>query len=193
MKAITYYRVSTVRQGMSGLGLDAQQHAVESYAKDKYEIIGSYTEIESGKKNNRPKLLEALEQCKKLKATLIIAKLDRLGRNVAFIASLMESKVDFIAVDNPHANKLMLHIMAAFAEHEREMISNRTKEALRAAKKRGKVLGNRASKQQGLENAQQYELIIKSMKSKGQTVKEIAKYIGVHPTQAQRYISRLNL
>ena len=141
-KAIAYYRVSTDRQGKSGLGLEAQNKTVQQFATFKqWELIGEFTEIESGMKNNRPQLQEALKQCLKQKAVLVIAKLDRLGRNVAFISSLMESKVEFVAVDNPHANRLMLHLLAAFAEHEREQISTRTKEALKVAKNRGIILG----------------------------------------------------
>ena len=141
-KAIAYYRVSTDRQGKSGLGLEAQNKTVQQFATFKqWELIGEFTEIESGKKNNRPQLQEALKQCLKQKAVLVIAKLDRLGRNVAFISSLMESKVEFVAVDNPHANRLMLNLLAAFAEHEREQISTRTKEALKVAKNRGIILG----------------------------------------------------
>jgi DNA invertase Pin-like site-specific DNA recombinase len=141
-KAIAYYRVSTDRQGKSGLGLEAQNDTVQQFANFKqWELVGEFTEIESGKKNNRPQLQEALKQCLKKKAILVIAKLDRLGRNVAFISSLMESKVEFVAVDNPHANRLMLHLLAAFAEHEREQISTRTKEALKVAKNRGVILG----------------------------------------------------
>ena len=197
MKAIAYYRVSTTKQGVSGLGLEAQQSAVEQYCNGKYQIVNSYIEVESGKRNNRPKLLAALEECKKKGSTLIIAKLDRLGRNVAFIANLMEAKVEFIACDNPHANRLMLHIMAAFAEHEREMISKRTKEALKAAKMRGVKLGNPAisehNKSAGLKAAKSFELIIKTLLSKNKTVRQIASHLDIHPTQAQRYIKRLNL
>lgn len=139
---IAYYRVSTDRQGASGLGLDAQRQAVAGYlARAGGEIVTEYTEIESGKRNNRPQLQAALQECKKRKATLVIAKLDRLGRNVAFIASLMESGVEFVAVDNPQATRLLLHLLAAFAEHEREQISLRTKDALAAAKRRGTILG----------------------------------------------------
>jgi len=105
------------------------------------QLIANFTEVESGGKTNRTELNKALDLCKKEKATLIIAKLDRLTRNVHFISGLMESKVDFVAADNPHANKLMIHMLAAFAEHEREMISQRTKEALRAAKARGVRFG----------------------------------------------------
>ncbi len=141
-KAIPYYRVSTIRQGESGLGLEAQQKAVRDYAT-KFNIIllQECIEIESGKNSNRSVLLDALDKCKKQNAVLLIAKLDRLSRNVAFISKLMEAGIDFLAVDNPHANKLMLHIMAAFAEHEREQISIRTKAALASAKYRGVQLG----------------------------------------------------
>jgi DNA invertase Pin-like site-specific DNA recombinase len=140
---VAYYRVSTGRQGNSGLGLDAQRQAVRDYlgGKPESQLVAEYTEVESGKKSDRPELQAALATCKRVKATLIIAKLDRLARNVAFIANLMESAVEFVAVDNPHASKLMLHMLAAFAEHEREQISLRTKAALTAAKARGVKLG----------------------------------------------------
>ena len=105
-------------------------------------LVGEFTEIESGKRSDRPELEKALAACKKQKAKLVIAKLDRLSRNLAFIATLMESGVEFVAVDNPHANKLTVHILAAVAQHEREMISERTKAALAAAKRRGTRLGN---------------------------------------------------
>ena len=138
-KFVAYFRVSTERQGKSGLGLEAQRQAVLAYLDGgRWALVGEFTEVESGKRNDRP----LLAACKKLKAKLIIAKLDRLGRNLAFIATLMESGVEFVAVDNPHANKLTVHILAAVAQHEREMISERTKVALAAAKRRGKRLGN---------------------------------------------------
>jgi|CXWL01.1.fsa_nt_gi DNA invertase Pin-like site-specific DNA recombinase len=139
---IAYYRVSTTRQGESGLGLEAQKQAVTNYLNGgDWKIIAEFVEVESGKNNNRPKLAEAIALCKKHKAMLIIAKLDRLARNVHFISGLMESSVEFIAVDNPNANRLMVHMLAAFAEHEREQISKRTVEALAAAKARGVRLG----------------------------------------------------
>jgi DNA invertase Pin-like site-specific DNA recombinase len=139
---IAYYRVSTDRQGASGLGLAAQRQAVARHIVPAV-LLTEYTEIESGKKHtNRPQLLAALQECRRRKATLVIAKLDRLGRNVAFISALMESGADFVCCDNPHATRLMLHMLAAFAEHEREQISQRTKAALAAAKARGVKLGN---------------------------------------------------
>ena len=107
-----------------------------------WSLIGEFTEVESGKRNERPELVKALAACKRQKAKLVIAKLDRLSRNLAFIATLMDSGVEFVAVDNPHANKLTVHILAAVAQHEREMIAQRTKDALQAAKARGVVLGN---------------------------------------------------
>lgn len=153
-KAIAYYRVSTDRQGKSGLGLEAQAEAVSNFAKGEgYEVVATFTETESGKKSRRPELLAALAQCRKERATLIIAKLDRLSRNVAFISNLMESRVDFKAVDNPHANRLMVHLLAAFAEHEREQISTRTKDALTAAKRRGVQLGKHGKEILSQENA----------------------------------------
>lgn len=106
-----------------------------------WTLAGEFTEIETGKKNDRPELAEALALCKRKKAKLVIAKLDRLSRNLAFIAALMDSGVEFVAVDNPHANKLTLHILAAVAQHEREMIADRTRGALQAAKARGVQLG----------------------------------------------------
>jgi DNA invertase Pin-like site-specific DNA recombinase len=139
---VPYYRVSTARQGQSGLGLEAQQKAVRDFLNGgAWEIVAEFVEVESGKKADRPELARALDACRKHKAKLVIAKLDRLSRNLAFIATLMDAGVEFIAVDNPHANKLTLHILAAVAEHEREAISERTKAALAAAKARGTRLG----------------------------------------------------
>lgn len=143
LKAIPYYRVSTDRQGRSGLGLEAQQRSVQDFAAvSRLELLGSFTEIESGSYNRRPILRQALQRCRQEGATLLIAKLDRLARDVAFVSSLMKSRVKFIAVDFPDANDLMLHIMAAFAEHERRQISVRTKEAMASAKLRGITFGS---------------------------------------------------
>ena len=132
---VAYYRVSTDRQGQSGLGLEAQRAAVAGFVGAR-ELVAEFTEVESGKRNDRPQLAAALDLCRQKRAMLVIAKLDRLARNIAFIANLMESGVEFTAVDMPYANKLTLHILAAVAEHEREMISARTKAALAAAKAR---------------------------------------------------------
>jgi DNA invertase Pin-like site-specific DNA recombinase len=137
---VAYYRVSTDRQGQSGLGLDAQRAAVAGFVGVR-ELIAEFTEVESGKRADRPQLATALELCRRQRAMLVIAKLDRLARNVAFIANLMESGVEFTAVDMPSANKLTLHILAAVAEHERETVSQRTRAALAQARKRGVKLG----------------------------------------------------
>jgi DNA invertase Pin-like site-specific DNA recombinase len=140
---VAYYRVSTDRQGVSGLGLDAQRDSVGRFLGQGQVLAAAFTEIESGRRDtNRPQLYAAIAECRRRRATLLIARLDRLARNVAFIANLMESGVDFVAADMPTANRLILHVMAAFAEHEREMISARTKAALAQAKARGKKLGN---------------------------------------------------
>lgn len=141
-KFTAYYRVSTDRQGASGLGLEGQKEAVSNYIASCHGSLEiDFIEVESGKKNNREELNKAIEYCRKHKTTLLIAKLDRLSRNVSFISGLMESGIKFIACDNPHANELVLHMMAAFAEFERKQISERTTHALRAAKARGVKLG----------------------------------------------------
>lgn len=141
-KFISYLRVSTARQGASGLGLEAQREAVSRYLNGgKWQLVQEIVEVESGRRNDRPAIAEALRLCRLHKATLVIAKLDRLARNVHFISSLMESGVDFVACDFPEANRLTVHILAAVAEHEAAMISSRTKAALNAAKARGVTLG----------------------------------------------------
>lgn len=141
-KFVSYLRVSTHRQGYSGLGIDAQRAAIDAYLRGSGgQVIEELVEVESGTKRDRPILVQSIALCKRERAILLIAKLDRLARNVAFVSSLMESGVEFIAVDAPFANRLMLHIMAAFAEHERDQISARTKAALASAKLRGVELG----------------------------------------------------
>ena len=150
---VAYYRVSTAQQGSSGLGLDAQQMSVKQFLNGGgWELIGEFVETETGKGadalTKRPQLRSALEACRKTGAKLLIAKLDRLARNVHFVTGLMEASrgsgknaVKFIACDMPEANDLTIHIMAAFAEHEAARISQRTKDALAMAKKRGVALG----------------------------------------------------
>jgi DNA invertase Pin-like site-specific DNA recombinase len=143
MSFIGYIRVSTDRQAASGLGLDAQRAAIERYAAQQGQtIVQTYVEAESGRLKDRPQLTAALSACRRTKSTLLIAKLDRLARNVAFVAALMETGVEFIAVDAPFANRLMIHVLSAVAEWEREQISERTKAALAAAKARGVRLGS---------------------------------------------------
>lgn len=143
---VSYYRVSTQKQGISGLGLDAQRSSVANYLLGSSKtVLVEFVEIETGKGANalvrRPQLRLALEACKKHGATLLIAKLDRLARNVHFVTGLLETGVDFIAVDMPHANKVMIQMHAVMSEWERDQISERTKKALASAKARGVILG----------------------------------------------------
>lgn len=183
-KFITYYRVSTQRQGASGLGLDAQRQTVAQYLSGAHRTTaGEFLEIETGKGadplSKRPQLRLALEMCKKTGATLLIAKLDRLARNVHFVSGLMESKVSFVACDLPEANQLTIHIMAAFAEHEARRISERTRDALAAAKARGVVLGatgpanlktcNDQRQQKALEFRERLHPVLEGMKAQGLT------------------------
>jgi DNA invertase Pin-like site-specific DNA recombinase len=143
LEIIAHLRVSTKKQGRSGLGLEAQQAAVEAYARQIGAVIkGSYTEVETGKLADRPELAKALAHAKRNKAQLVVAKLDRLARNMAFTSALMDSGVDFVCCDNPRANRLTLHILAAVDEDEARRISERTKAALQAAKARGVKLGS---------------------------------------------------
>lgn len=142
---IFYFRVSTDKQQRSGLGIEAQRAAARQYVASigGGVVAAEYVETESGKLADRPVLRNALAHAHRAKAVLVIAKLDRLARSVAFVSAMMEAGVDFVCCDNPHANRFTLHILAAVAEHEARMISQRTKEALEAAKKRGVLLGSR--------------------------------------------------
>lgn len=141
MRFVSYLRVSTERQWASGLGLEAQRAAIAAYTAGRGEQVAEFVEVESGKRSNRPELEKALAEAKRAGAVLVIAKLDRLARNVAFIATLIERKIEIAACDMPEANRVFLHIMAAMAEHEAQAISDRTKAALAAAKARGQALG----------------------------------------------------
>lgn len=139
----SYLRVSTLKQGEDGYGIEAQRDAIRNYLSViQAGCLAEFIEVESGRRNDRSVLDQALLFCRRERATLLVAKLDRLSRTVSFLSSLVEARVDFVAVDNPHANKLMVHMLAAFAEHERDMIAARTKAALSSAKARGVQLGN---------------------------------------------------
>jgi DNA invertase Pin-like site-specific DNA recombinase len=141
-KIVSYLRVSTQKQGQSGLGIEAQRAAVERYAlENDCQIIEEFVEVESGKKDDRPKLEVAMRSARIRGAKLVIAKLDRLSRDAAFLLGLAKAGVDFVAADMPNANRLTVGIMAVVAEEERRMISERTKAAMAAAKARGTVLG----------------------------------------------------
>lgn len=184
-----YYRVSTQKQGSSGLGLEAQQAAVRAFVQDPTQLVGEFVEVESGKKNQRPQLLAAMAEARRVGSTLLIAKLDRLSRNASFILALRDSGVDFVCCDMPDANTLTVGLFAVLAQHERETISKRTKDALTAKKARGAKLGNPrnmtpAIYQQGQaamqRNArehpanQQAALLADLLRAKGQTLWQIA-------------------
>jgi DNA invertase Pin-like site-specific DNA recombinase len=181
---VTYYRVSTQRQGASGLGLDAQRQTVAQYLSGAHRTtVGSFTEVETGKGANaldrRPQLRLALELCKKTGATLLLAKLDRLSRSVHFVSGLIETGVDFVAADMPNANKVMIQMHAVMSEWERDQISERTKTALAAAKARGVVLGatgpanlktcNDQRQQKALEFRERLNPVLEGMKAQGLT------------------------
>ena len=182
---IAYYRVSTERQGQSGLGLEAQQKAVMDYLNGgNWELVGEFTEVETGKGakalDKRPRLAAAIAACKKNKARLVIAKLDRLARNVHFVSGLMETRVDFVAVDMPTAEPFMLHIYAAMAEEETRRISKRTKDALAAAKARGMKLGKhgnvlaRQNKAKADTFAESVAPMVRRLREQGMSIRAIA-------------------
>ncbi len=137
---VSYYRVSTAKQGMSGLGLEAQRAAVLAHVGTA-GLLAEFTEIESGRKADRPQLAAALRHCRATGATLVVAKLDRLARDVAFVAGILNEGVEFVACDCPQANRLMLHVMSAMGEYEARCIAERTKAAMAAAKARGQTFG----------------------------------------------------
>ena len=141
LKYVSYLRVSTQKQGHSGLGLEAQREIIRNYLHEKTPIT-EFIEVESGRKKDRPKLKEALDLCRKTGATLIVAKLDRLARNVSFLSNLLETDVEIIFCDFPQANKMVLHILSAISQYEAELTASRTKSALAAKRARGYKLGN---------------------------------------------------
>lgn len=193
-KFVSYYRVSRKEQLLSGLGLSAQRTAVEKYViSQNGKIIGDYTEIETGtNKKERVEIQKAIQQAKDEGAILVIAKLDRLARNVSFVSSLMEAGIEFLAVDMPSANNFTIHIFSALAQQEAELISSRTRLALDELRKSGFALGNpknlnddarakglKAIKQNAINNDRnrQAQSVILSCKEKGMSYREIAKYL----------------
>jgi DNA invertase Pin-like site-specific DNA recombinase len=215
-KFVTYYRVSTQRQGAGGLGMDAQRESVRQFLNGgAWDVVGEFVEVESGRKTDeqRPELAKALAECKRSGATLLVAKLDRLARSVHFVSGLMRAGVKFVAIDLPEANDLTIHVMAAVAEHEAKRISQRTKDALAAAKARGVVLGAagpsnlRANVEQRQQEAdafaQRMRSVITSLRASGlsqRAVVEELNRLGVKTAagcewsliQVQRTIARLS-
>ena len=193
-KFVSYYRVSRKEQGLSGLGLSAQKSSVTTYVNNQEgSIIQEFTEIETGtNKRERKEIHKAIQLAKNENAILVIAKLDRLARNVSFVSSLMDSGIEFVAVDMPTANNFTIHIFSALAEQEAKLISSRTKQALAELKKRGNILGNPKNlnddaRAKGLkvikENAvnndrnRQALTVIASCKEKGMSYRKIAEYL----------------
>jgi DNA invertase Pin-like site-specific DNA recombinase len=188
MNFVAYYRVSTQKQGQSGLGLEAQQSSVEAFrASNDATVVSEYTEIETGKKSTRPQILQAIALCKQTGATLVVAKLDRLARNVAFTATLMDSGCEFVCCDNPHATRMTIHILSAVAENEAQMISKRTKEALAASRARGTLpyhpptpstlKAQAASVKAAAEYAAKVRPLAARKRQAGKTLQEIAHYL----------------
>lgn len=190
MKYISYYRVSTKNQGNSGLGLNSQRTDVNRFLNNGGELIAEFQDIESGKCNNRPNLLKAIEECKKQSAILLIAKLDRLSRNASFIFTLRDAKIDFLCCDMPNANSVTIGIMAVLAQDERERISHRTKSALAELKMKGVKLGTPQNltieaRLKGLlvrqknanenENNRRASILIMNLKSQNLSFNEISK------------------
>lgn len=193
---VAYLRVSTQKQGYSGLGVEAQKQLIHNYLSDKIPIA-EYIEVESGRKTDRgrPKLKEALELCRKTGAKLIVAKLDRLARNVAFLSQLLESDVDIVFCDFPQSNKMVLHILAAISQYEAELVATRTKQALAAKKAQGYTLGNpehlmdkldeavaksvETNKRKAEENPnnKRTAAMLKVLAKEGRTLQEMADYL----------------
>jgi len=210
---VAYFRVSTQRQGVSGLGLEAQRNSVMSFIGNR-SLIGEFKDIESGKNDFRPELLKAIQKTKDTNSTLVIAKLDRLSRNLNFITLLQNEKVKFVCCDLPDANELTIHIFGALAQWERKRISERTKEALSQLKKKGKKLGNPENltndarkkgasvvKDKSFRNSNNIKAkkIIYLLKDKGMTLREIAKELNdsgfktannsvFYPEQVRRFL-----
>lgn len=205
--AVAYYRVSTQRQGRSGLGLEAQQAAVEAFCKMRgLTLDAAFTEVESGKKTDRPELAKAFAKARRLRGVVVIAKLDRLARDVHFVSGLIKQRVAFACVDAPDDDAMMLHVRATFAESEAQKISERTKAALAAAKARGRKLGNpqnltavgraRGSrtgsatmKARGKENRDAIRQDVLDARKRGLSLRAIAKEVGCGTMTVSRILA----
>jgi DNA invertase Pin-like site-specific DNA recombinase len=201
MQYVSYIRVSTNKQSRSGLGLDSQKDMIDKFIKKDDKIIAEYVEVESGKRKDRPKLLEAIEIVKQHNAKLLIAKIDRLARNVAFISSLMDSNIEFVAVDLPEANRFTIHLLSALAEQEARLISERTIAALKQVKKKGTRLGKpenltneaiekgRRTMQENAfndRNNQQAGNLIVLLRKENTSYKRIAEYLNANNYRTRR-------
>ena len=201
MKYVAYYRVSTKKQGQSGLGLESQREMVKGFLKPGDALLAEHIEVESGKRNDRPELEAAIALAKREQAQLLIAKLDRLSRNAGFIFKLRDSHVDFLAVDMPDANTLTIGIFAVLAQHERELISTRTRAALQQKKLQGFALGTpenltHGARTKGLqvrqENAASHKAnrqateLIQMYREKGMTYQQIADRLNSHGFTTRR-------
>lgn len=195
---ISYLRVSTGRQELSGLGIEAQREAVERYAhQTQSRIISEYVETESGAKANRPQLAKALAQCRRTKAILLIARLDRLSRSLSFVAQLLDANVEIRCADMPEANRLLIQMLAVFGEHERQMIRDRTRSALAVAKARGVKLGTHGkilaakNRQTAVRHAETLRpALIEAEQAGCQTLQQYASYLtekGYTPSDGGRW------
>lgn len=195
-KFIAYYRVSTDRQGRSGLGLEAQRTAVQEFLNGgRWELIAEFQEVESGKRNDRPELEKALHRCKVTGATLVIAKLDRLSRDAHFLLGLQKAGVRFKCADMPEVDSLTIGVLALVAQREREMISKRTKEALAAAKSRGVKLGNPRGAQhlKGLGNRAAVEAVRSGAQARAEDLRPVVQDIrGTGVTSVRGIAEELN-
>lgn len=207
---VSYLRVSTAKQGASGLGIEAQRAAIAAFVSQTgAEHLTEFVEVESGRKEDRAELRAALDFCRAKRATLLVAKLDRLARSVAFVSTVMDSDVTLVAADNPHASRLVLHMLAAVAEFEREQISQRTRAALAMAKARGVVLGanGRRMAQEAKEEARRWAECLRPIVTDGAALGAVsptalAAYLNArsvpsrkggrwHPSNAARLLERL--
>lgn len=188
MKYVAYFRVSTAKQGKSGLGLEAQKETVRAFVEKEGELIGEYVEIQSGRKDNREELWKAIRVAKEHKAKIVIARLDRFSRKVSFISGIMDQGVSLVVAEMPHATEFQLHIFAALAQEERRLISERTKAALAQAKKRGVRLGKNGAvlADQKKQLFHQKKLVLMNLVPHWEvmSLSEISRYLDRHGVQS---------
>ena len=193
---VAYFRVSTASQGRSGLGLAAQRTKIDEFLEKGDEVVAEFVEIQSGKSDTRTELWRAIAHAKKHSAKILIAKLDRFSRKVSFIAGIMEQGIGLVVAEMPNATDFQLHIFAALAQEERRLISERTKNALAEAKRRGVVLGRNgavlgaANRQRAREHATRLEPVLKPLLASGRSYSAIARHlndVGILPPLGRMY------